>query len=280
MQVVFILIVCCLQFLNISSDSTRKVVVASGHNTIISDEIYHNHNMYSLHQGYNYSRFNTLDEEFKKHHAPHWMKVIFILNIFKDAQVQWVLWLDSDAIFVNISRGIDNIVNDFNVPNNISFIFAADASIINSGVLLMKNNPWMKDILLEVWKIGLKLDKHPKVGMGYDNAALIMFLAGCNSSSSYEELQACFFKGDLGNRDKKAKSEFFNANPSIFLPIIDKNVAPHIHILPHNSLNCYNSQAAEFIFHIPNRRRVVKEKILKDLISHLNFSEPTKKIKC
>lgn len=277
MHVVFFVFILCFHFIYTVCD---KVIIVSGHSTIIPQEIYHNHHLYALHHNYNYSRFNTVDEQFKKKHAPHWMKVAFMLNILNEyttageLKFDWILWLDSDAIFVNMTRGIDDLILDFHIANNISFIFSADECIINSGVLLIKNTMWAKAMLQGVWDIGLQLDKYPKIGMGYDNAALIMFLVGCNATSTYEQLLGCYFKGALGTKDKNVKNQFFRANQDVFKPIIIPTIIPHIQILPHNSLNCYSTQAAEFIFHIPNRRRTVKDKVLKDLISHLNFSEP------
>jgi hypothetical protein len=173
----------------------------------------------------------------------YWTKVPLINQLMLPPySFDVVFWIDSDAIFYNMSRSLLDIMSSFgivthndshhsdhhdshhNQHHNIKqlhrhncnnyhhsgdcfkfhekspdVISSGDGNIFNSGVVLYRNSNWTKYFLSEVYAMGELADanQYKKIGMGYDNAMMSAFLAGCTLlNTSREELVSCYNRSD------------------------------------------------------------------------------------
>lgn len=79
-----------------------------------------------------------------------WYKIIFLLQLLKQKQYEYIMFIDADAVFVRDDYNILNIIEE---NQNFDFICSNDfgPDIINSGVLIFKNTDWSIDFLERVW---------------------------------------------------------------------------------------------------------------------------------
>jgi len=105
-----------------------------------------NHQAYAIHHGYSYHLsvfdFATLRDHLGRPVA--WQKVNEWVNHLSEHE--WILWMDTDAIFVNFSERIESLIDD-----NFDCIIQADFNGINSGVVLLKNDHWTPMFLDDVY---------------------------------------------------------------------------------------------------------------------------------
>lgn len=79
---------------------------------------------------------------------PHWNKIKILMHHLP--QHQYVMWIDSDAIFTNFDTGIEDILakapgKDLLVCNDIG------GWKLNTGVMILKNTAWMNKTLQTLW---------------------------------------------------------------------------------------------------------------------------------
>eukprot|EP01084_Bolivina_argentea_P035500 65843_1 len=98
------------------------------------------------------------------------MQKVFIVHailtdsIFGDS-IDYVLWIDFDAIFYNCSMSIQHILQytqNIYSNNSLDIIFAKDYgpnSLLNTGVVLYKNTYWTKQLLLKQTYVFRNADK-------------------------------------------------------------------------------------------------------------------------
>lgn len=114
--------------------------------------------------------FNT---ENNTNRPASWVRIKIILSLFKKGY-KYVLWMDSDSLFVDYSRNITNeIKNDKNlymVRHNIN-----RQKVPNLGVFLIRNCKWSKELLGKMWSME-KYINHK----WWENAAFLKLL-GYNS---------------------------------------------------------------------------------------------------
>lgn len=246
-----------------------------------------NHATYAKHNGYSYYHGRSIDLELVKGRTAHWVRFPIILNLLRTHE--WVLWLDSDAMFVNFTKPIESLLIDHKIVasdggeslrhhgGSKSFLFSGvilfcccafvflilsyhkDYNAVNSGVLLIRRSKFSFHMLDEVWKIGGKMiewGKQAAIGMGYDNCAFAVFLAGCTSNSSFEEYQKCYDKVDRGWIE--GKETFLNiskADPSTYARMLPPHILHHIQPVSQRELNCYDPNASKLITHFAHQGR-------------------------
>ena len=101
----------------------------------------HNYDFIYINNGYN-------------HLPPYWAKVAAVRDIMKQGKHKGVCWIDTDAVFINHSKSIDDFCN---IDPNKSFYMAKDPPIFNNndfnaGVWFVRNDSngnaiidyWMK----------------------------------------------------------------------------------------------------------------------------------------
>ena len=101
----------------------------------------------------------------------HWSKVPLIYWLLMEPyNFDWVLWLDSDAVFKNMSTRIEDILKQYNIPfernvaNIPDLIFSGDTNVINTGVLLFRNSDWSRNMLKETYKMGQVVSNFEREG--------------------------------------------------------------------------------------------------------------------
>eukprot|EP01041_Mallomonas_annulata_P009299 gene9299-19298_t len=252
-----------------SSSPKLSIVVASGHvpqdrsvdpqGSNVIKAVRTNHKIFTKLHNYTHVFYTKLLDP---RQAGEWAKVSIIRKLLTDStnNFDWVLWIDSDAVVVNITRSIEDTLKEFYVHQNTSLIFAGDTCILNTGVLLLKNTPWMHHALDEIWKMGEIFENKPKIGMGYDNAAFAIFLAGCNSRNTYQQLQKCYYIADTGYRNPVDRNSIMQANDTLIKTIISPEVYPYVRAIPHHAFNSYSPDDARFIAHFPGLVRVEKNR--------------------
>ena len=233
----------------LETENRLRVAIASSHISKGAKPLIsiHNHRAYALIHNYSYFYYN---EQLNPSRPPQWAKISIIRHILAlPRKFDWLLWLDSDAIILKLGKSVENILDHFNVSINVKLVFSGDTNAMNTGVMLLRRSDWVLNALKEVWDIGETLSLNPKVGMGYDNAAFSMFLAGCNSSSSYEQLRLCFNASDLGATSNSSKLRIENADPEIYRLMLSPQVLTHVLPVPHKLFNCYRTEDAKFVVH-------------------------------
>lgn len=84
--------------------------------------------------------------------APTWYKSHLILDVFKEHNPDYVLFLDTDAIISDTNGRIEQFIDE-----NYDFIAAKDNSehsLMNAGVFLIKNTDWAVNFLNAWWDLG------------------------------------------------------------------------------------------------------------------------------
>ena len=233
-------------------------------NDNITEAIQKNRQRYA--SKYGYVLVTSSDEQLAKGRKLEWAKVHLIKDTL--STYDWVLWVDSDAVFTNGAPSIESILVDNGVdltkPFELlpSLYFSGDTNIANSGVLLFRKSAFALTVLNEMWNIETVVQVHGsgrQIGMGADNAALSVFLAGCNSSSTYNEMCKCYESSDVGYKNHAISDAIRRADQSTFAKIIPAHILRAVQPLPQISFNRY-ADDAKFIFHtagLPAHRKVV-----------------------
>ena len=161
-----------------------------------------NHQQYAQTWGYSYF---YIDNETQVQHIndgnalwnAKWYKPFVIKNILESHQFEYVLWIDSDAVFMNcripltfLFKDMVNIFheNKYNRQRDYSMLISPDINNMNSGVIMFKSNSFTQN-LINLW-IGvyyqLESLQFPKYYVwGGDNCALVMILGGYDPNSMH-----------------------------------------------------------------------------------------------
>lgn len=82
------------------------------------------------------------------HKKNHWAKIVAIYDALERKDVEWVFWLDSDAIFMRHDIRLESFIP----PEPIDFVVSKDSSThINTGVMLLRNTEWSRRFLRDCW---------------------------------------------------------------------------------------------------------------------------------
>jgi hypothetical protein len=95
-------------------------------------------------QGVDCERF--LIENFERP-AP-WFKILLLINQLKDNNYDYIMWIDADACINNLDFDITNILQDHK-----SFYISRDFNNFNSGVFIVKNTPFITDLLHKIYSM-------------------------------------------------------------------------------------------------------------------------------
>lgn len=86
-----------------------------------------------------------------------WYKLKLLLENLQNENYDYVIYIDSDAIFVNTDFDIRNIIQEHQTDLIIGEDFGPD--LINGGVLIFKNTEWSKNFLTRVWDVANYLSR-------------------------------------------------------------------------------------------------------------------------
>lgn len=222
-----------------------------------------NHRYYANLHGYAYFQFV---QPFSSDPFPTWTKLSLILNLFHPPfYYDYVLWMDSDAIFYNLSQKIEDIV-DF--KSNPDLVASGETHVINAGVMLLRNTKWVSDLLILTLKLRHVYESGPVFGAGCDNNVLSAVLGGCTLKSSYNDIYEAYQRNDRAYIEhNQGRSELFNAlsngNIGAFQSILSPDILLHYKPLPQTIWNSYYPENAKFILHFAGRTRKEKNALLK-----------------
>ncbi|GBG29578.1 Asparagine--tRNA ligase [Hondaea fermentalgiana] len=97
---------------------------------------------YAEHHGYDLIEAN---DEIDLSRPPAWSKLTLLSKYLPS--YDFMVWVDHDAIFMNMTIGIEDLVDA-----NHELFFATDQNGINSGVFIVHNSDWTMWWLQECWK--------------------------------------------------------------------------------------------------------------------------------
>jgi len=100
---------------------------------------------------------------------PHWNKVRVLMHLLP--KHDYVVWVDSDAIFTNPSKTFDSYLTSY--PDK-SLIICNDIGgwQLNTGVMILRNTNWMRGVLKILWEMD-----HIPHSKAAEQSSLIQLLA-------------------------------------------------------------------------------------------------------
>lgn len=222
-----------------------------------------NHRRYAAAHGYSFCHTSNLDP---KHRTPHnsfmadaqFNKLRRVRALLKHHE--WVLQLDLDAIFVDFTATLEDIVSHWAGAGHegIDLLFSGNKLVINSGVLLFRRSPWTDNLLTETVELGVSLGTWTKSkwrdaerGPGGDNWALAVVLAGCNRSSSAAELTGCYRRADGGNGNDTFTESIYAGKQAVADTALSADAAKRMRVLPRALFQSYQAAEAQFVLHYP-----------------------------
>lgn len=98
-----------------------------------------------------------------------WYKPKFLLNVLDEKNPDYILFLDADAIVCNNNYKIEEFIDE-----NYDIVVTRDygPSVMNAGVILLKNTDWVRSFLQKWWDISNELNGPNGEPKGYYNNGL------------------------------------------------------------------------------------------------------------
>ena len=160
----------------------------------------------------------------------------------------WVLWVDFDAIFVDLAVRLEDLVDSLPSPKP-SFVFSGDSNILNDGVILVRKSKWSERLLSDALAFGREpeFDGANVIGMTGDNAALAILFGGCSPSSTQAEREACYDRVDVGWTDASVAQGIRDGDVAVADRLIAPSVRPHVHLVAQSRFQ------GEFLLCLPLR---------------------------
>ncbi|TPX34455.1 hypothetical protein SmJEL517_g02910 [Synchytrium microbalum] len=86
-----------------------------------------------------------------------YLKLVSIISALEDtSRPDWILWTDSDSIFLNFSKTVDEHLDErYNLILNGCGKPPLFWKVINSGVMFIKNTPFSRDFFTYLWQHAL-----------------------------------------------------------------------------------------------------------------------------
>lgn len=280
-----------------------------------------NHRRYALSHHYHYYRHNFSDKDHlinlhlsgrghsvsighgaarvhknavSKHNTYHWFKLPLIKALFgAPYNHDFVLYIDSDAIFVDMGISIFDILEQNRVFSGRStiaqFAFSGDVSAaINSGVMLLRNSRWTRSMLDDVSRFGELLEtthSAETIGMGGDNAAFLVYMGGCNASDASQSiavLRSCFEKVNIAFNvetnavDRDMALKIAEADMEVYEKMVSAEILDHLAVLPQRQFNSFDLEKALFVAHMSLSRKRGRDERRERLAQALAAVRPAK----
>lgn len=132
------------------------VTLSTPNRKIFANLVETNQKKYARLHGYGYHKYRkSLDTS----RPEEWSKVLALLKQMRQSSSEWLLWIDDDIVITNPEKMLENFVKKYGHKKNL--IIARDAWYkkgvpINNGIFLIRNVPWSKRFLRQVWSQGAK----------------------------------------------------------------------------------------------------------------------------
>lgn len=179
---------------------------------------------YCEEKGYKYYVDKDNDKIIKKleGRSPTWYKPHLLLDVLNDESVDYVLFLDTDAIISDFNQNIEDFID-----KNFNMVVAKDNSnhsLMNGGVLMFKNCSWTKKFLNDWWIFGEKVSPNKIKNLSF---------------SENDKLNNSYFKDRL----------WMDQTILTYLYENFKKYSDKIKIIDDRSFNWYRYNDNNFIFH-------------------------------
>jgi len=223
----------------ISYNTTAHIVFISVYTPNILSYAQHSIlNLLAYAKKYNYGVI-IYDEIFSDKVYPCWNKVPAILENLTTSK--YLVWIDADAIISNHSISIEKIINrDPNYDLYLCMDINVEKECINSGVMIIKNTTWSKNLFKKVW-----LNENPH----HHNDQNILWL------EIMKEIDP-----SVPNRIHYPK-------------YCDNLVHPKVKVLPENDFNSniYNYRPNDFILHLMGAKTDCRINIMRQINTKLKL---------
>ena len=117
--------------------------------------------------------------EYPQDRHPAWYRIPFIIELFRNEEVDWVFWSDIDSLIMNHSINIESFLKE-----DKNLVLASQGTgeycgkhcehVLNTGQFFIKNTKWSKR-LLELWWDWTKTHKKYLWDAWWDNEAINFF---------------------------------------------------------------------------------------------------------
>ena len=176
---------------DIEIDTIQQVVVFTAYsdNYSIGKLCEQVNRSYCVKHGYKFECFTLSHDEMVTEVSPRqhctWYKIKIINKLLSELHqsrsssvsnsVQYIFWIDSDAIFINHDYKLENFIQRGKYKNLIIAEDMNQACLINAGVMLIKVNDWSLEFWKDVWNCHNYFDRP-----FYDQSAIIKILKSRN----------------------------------------------------------------------------------------------------
>ena len=121
-----------------------------------ADMVEKNQRVYARRHGYGYVKF---DRSLDPSRPEEWSKIKALLEVLNDTNPCWLLWIDDDIIITDPQKPLTYFTDKYGHGKDL--IIARDAEYqrgvpFNNGIFLLRNSPWSREFLKNVWQEGPK----------------------------------------------------------------------------------------------------------------------------
>ena len=185
-----------------------------------------------------------------------WYKIHFISTILSSQKYKYVIFLDIDAAFIDLTYDVKTVLNQY---EQYDFLAVSDpgGDLINGGVLVFKNTTWSQEFLKTIWRAGEECHR------GY-------FLKGVWHEQT---IISCALMLDSTARSKTCILNWWNHKPLLNYPIINYLGKCHNPLIVHGWL----LKRDGFDFSIEH---IKKEKLETDVSPEDIKRKESNKLKC
>lgn len=198
---------------------------------------------YAMKYGYS---FHVLRDRHSKmeNRAPAWAKLLLYEDLCSTNLYDWVFIQDGDAIILNNTVRLESLIEEGGMDKDL--IVIADTLVLNSGVMFCKCSEWTKQFFKLAWKVWPLEPSYMQ-----ENGAIAATMVGCNDKSTFKERNACYYKADLGWRDREFMKRNKNADRSALATLVTPDVFAHVGWVVKTHMNSYydDYEIGHFILH-------------------------------
>ncbi|KAF9106357.1 hypothetical protein BGX29_009774 [Mortierella sp. GBA35] len=102
----------------------------------------HHQNRYDLRDNFTSYFVDVVSEGY----VPAWAKVKILLDELEGDDHDWIFWIDTDALIINMDIQLERFVDD-----RYSLIITEDRNYLNAGVFMLKVNEWSREYMRDIW---------------------------------------------------------------------------------------------------------------------------------
>jgi hypothetical protein len=146
-------------------------------------------------------------------YKPHLIEEVFLTH----PNCDYILFMDIDAIFCNNSRKIEEFITD-----DFSILMTEDygPSLVNAGVMLLKNDEFSKKFIRDWWDICEEFPQY-KEGLWHDQTCIGLLHNKLNSPKEFKIINNFDFNARAYNKDRFIFHAFsYGASPNRSIDII------------------------------------------------------------